>query len=290
MRHQGALKNYPRQAHPRLALWLAPFALALLVLAGAGVAAAQDREAAAPPPANDSEAAGTEPTKPPLAADAGDAAQPKTVVVSQPARLLYDVTAQVRGGNYHANAELRFEHDTKKYEAHFEIRALSLVLRSQTSSGRLGPEGLIPVRFVDTTRSERVATFDWDHHRIRFSGDLADQPLEPLAQDRLSVILQLSAMFAGDAATFTPDGNFAIQTVGTTHADTWNFTVKGEETVRFAGAQVRALKLERIAREKGDQSVEIWLAPLLGHLPVRLKIAQIGGDYLDLRLSAVEKP
>ena len=50
------------------------------------------------------------------------------------------------------------------------------------------------------------------------------------------------------------------------------------------------LKLERDARQDGDQRVEIWLAPLLGHLPVRLKIAQVGGDYLDLRLSAVEKP
>lgn len=218
------------------------------------------------------------------------ATQPRPVVVPESARLLYDVTARLHGGDFHANAELRWQQDGEKYDAQLEIRALSLLLRSQSSSGTIGSEGLNPERFVDRTRSERVVLFDPEQQRITFSGNLPDVPLEPLAQDRLSVTLQLSSMLAGNPAAFPPGATLALQTAGPSSAEVWRFTVKGEATLPFSGAQLRTIKLERDPRQQGDQRVEVWFAPLLNYLPVRLKITQPGGDYVEQRLRAVEKP
>lgn len=259
-----------------------PFAAWLLALCLSGLAGGPASAASAP----------KEPVAPSSSEPAIEepAAQPRTVALPAPARLLYDVTARLRGGDFHADAELRWQHDGEKYDAQLEIRALSLLLRSQASSGGIGPAGLMPERFVDRTRSERVVLFDRERQRIAFSGDLPDVPLSPLAQDRLSVTLQLASMLAGDPAAFPRGAQLVLQVAGPAHAEPWRFTVKGDATLPFSGAQLRTLKIEREAGQDGDQRVEVWFAPLLNYLPVRLKITEPGGDFVDQRLRAVEKP
>ena len=51
-----------------------------------------------------------------------------------------------------------------------------------------------------------------------------------------------------------------------------------------------ALKLTRKPRREYDQKVEIWYAPALGYLPVRNRITQQNGDFIDQQLVEVVKP
>ena len=53
---------------------------------------------------------------------------------------------------------------------------------------------------------------------------------------------------------------------------------------------IDTLKLTRKPRKPFDQQVELWLAPGMGYLPVRLKITNANGDYIDQQLRGVEKP
>ena len=48
--------------------------------------------------------------------------------------------------------------------------------------------------------------------------------------------------------------------------------------------------LRREPRRRYDQAIELWFAPALGYLPVRIRITQPNGDVLDQRLAAVEPP
>jgi len=50
---------------------------------------------------------------------------------------------------------------------------------------------------------------------------------------------------------------------------------------------VHTLKLARQPRREFDQKIELWYAPALGYLPVRTRITQNNGDYIDQRLSTV---
>jgi hypothetical protein len=56
-----------------------------------------------------------------------------------------------------------------------------------------------------------------------------------------------------------------------------------------AGA-LPTLKLQRLPRRDYDQKAELWLAPSMGYLPVRIKITQANGDFADLRLRASGPP
>ena len=43
-------------------------------------------------------------------------------------------------------------------------------------------------------------------------------------------------------------------------------------------------KLTKEPTVEFDQRIEVWLAPSLGHLPVRMRITQANGDVADQRL------
>ena len=47
---------------------------------------------------------------------------------------------------------------------------------------------------------------------------------------------------------------------------------------------VVARRLTRNARQPFDDTVELWLAPVLGHLPVRIRLTQPNGDFADMQL------
>jgi hypothetical protein len=76
----------------------------------------------------------------------------------------------------------------------------------------------------------------------------------------------------------------------TTGADRWTFTVEATETLNLPAGTLPALKLQRLPRRDYDQKAELWLAPDMGYLPVRIKITQANGDFADLRLRSSGPP
>ena len=206
------------------------------------------------------------------------------------ALLKYQVQGQAKGFNYWASAELNWQQDGKAYEARLEVSAFLLGSRVQSSKGALGPEGIMPTRFSDKTRSELAAHFQRDKGIISFSANSPDAPLLKGAQDRLSVVLQLSSLLAADPARFPTGTMLSFQTVSQREAEVWQFLVEKEELLQLPFGEMGAIKLNRQPRREFDQHIEIWFAPTLGYLPVRLRITNANGDFVDQLLSKAEKP
>ncbi len=225
---------------------------------------------------------------PPAAKAAGH--PPPPVAVAGPVRLRYGVKGQARGLHYSASAELLWQPAGSQYEARLEVSAFLLGSRVQTSSGQLTPEGLAPTRFSDKSRNEQAAHFERAKGRISFSGNTPDAPLLPGAQDRLSVVLQLSALLAGDPARYPPGTQIAIQTAGPRDAEVWTFTVEGEERLELPGGVQVGTRLVRPPRHEFDQKVELWFSQSNNFLPIRIKLTQVRGDYVDQLWQGSEIP
>ena len=206
------------------------------------------------------------------------------------AKLKYQVNGQAKGLNYWASAELNWQQDGKDYEARLEVSAFLLGSRVQVSKGTLGAEGIMPTRFSDKTRSELAAHFQRDKGIISFSANSPDAPLLKGAQDRLSVVLQLSSLLAADPTRFPLGTMLSFQTVSQREAEVWQFSVEKEETLQLPYGTVVAVKLNRSPRREFDQRIEVWLAPEFGYLPVRLRVTNANGDWIDQTLKGVEKP
>jgi hypothetical protein len=203
------------------------------------------------------------------------------------AQLSYSVEGQSKGLNYSASGSLDWRNDGNAYTARMEIRVFLLGSRAQTSQGRLVATGLEPERFADKSRSERAAHFDRPQGRIRFSNNAPDAELLSGAQDRLSVFLQLAGLLNARPEAY-PAGHFvALPVAGVSGSEIWRFQVQGLTSVDLPAGSLIARHLVREPREPRDTRVEIWLAPSLGHLPVRIRLAQENGDVVDQRLSSL---
>jgi hypothetical protein len=205
-------------------------------------------------------------------------------------RLKYSMTGRSKNMDYHATAQLDWRQDGSAYETSMVVSAFGLGSRSMASSGRLTGEGLAPTRFLDKSRSERAAHFQPDKGKISFSANSPDVPWQTGAQDRVSVFVQLASLLAGDPAKYPVGSSVALYTAGPTSADTWNFVVEAEEKLNLPAGEFNAVKLTRKPQRDYDQTVEVWLAPSVGWLPVRTRITQQNGDFVDQQLRVAETP
>ena len=203
------------------------------------------------------------------------------------ARLDYAVTGKAKGIEYSAKGQLDWSASPSAYTARMEIRVFLLGSRVQTSQGTLVASGLQPERFADKSRSERAAHFDRAQGRVRFSNNAPDAELLPGAQDRLSVFFQLAGLLNARPEAYALGQSVAVPVAGTGGSEVWRFEVQGLESLKLPAGELIARHLVREPRQAYDSRVDIWLAPSLGHLPVRIRITQDNGDVVDQRLSAL---
>lgn len=201
------------------------------------------------------------------------------------------MTGNSKGLTYHANAELLWQQDGARYTARMEVSAFLIGSRVQTSEGAIGPAGLEPERFGDKARRGEQAThFDRVNQRIVFSSNAPEVPLPPGAQDRLGVFLQLASQLAGDPSRYPPGTAIPVPTAGPRDLGDWTFVVHGPETLDLPIGTQATVKLDRAPRKEFDTRVEVWFAPALGYLPVRMRITQQSGDFIDQVLKSAERP
>ncbi|MBT9463393.1 DUF3108 domain-containing protein [Hydrogenophaga sp.] len=200
-------------------------------------------------------------------------------------RLDYAVTGRVKGIAYNAEGKLDWTLADGRYSARMEMRVFLLGSRVQTSTGRVGPQGLIPERFADKSRSEKAAHFESEQNRIRFSNNAPEAVLRPGAQDRLSLFLQIAGLLQARPQAYASGQTIEMQVAGTGEADIWRFKVGDETTLALPAGEMRVRQLVRLPRKEFDSTVEMWLAPDLQHLPVRLRVTQSNGDVADQQLS-----
>lgn len=242
-----------------------------------------------PEPAASQAQAATEPPAPPAA----ETPQPATLALAIPGsvRLKYTLTGEAKQQTYHARGELLWLQDGKTYDAQLEYSAFLIGSRTRTSSGQITGRGLEPTRFSDKWRKRDLAAhFERDKDRVSFSANTPAAPLLPDAQDQLSVLVQVASMVAGDPGRYAPGSTITLPVIGPRDADTWIFTLHGEERLYLPLGETLTVKLTRNPRREFDQKVEAWLAPSLAYMPVRLRITQPNGDFVDQQLLSVDSP
>jgi hypothetical protein len=197
------------------------------------------------------------------------------------------LATQTSGGQPRSGTgTLEWTTDGHQYQLRLESSLFFLPLLVQTSVGSLGAEGLQPERFSDKrlNRSEKAAHFRRDTGRITFSGNPNSPTLQRGAQDRLSLLMQLAAIAAGSPTQLAQLGSLPVQVVSADDADTWLFVVEGEDSLYLPAGHTTALRLARNPRKEFDAKLQVWLAPELGYVPVRIVQTESNGNSFELQL------
>lgn len=207
------------------------------------------------------------------------------IALPDSATLEFNASGQVKGFNYSAGAEMQWQHDGQYYQARQSISLFLMGERAQTSEGLITPKGLQPLSFTDKGRKTQSAHFDVHSGKARFSGGTAEAAIADGVQDRLSVFLQLSALMAAGHERY-PQGTLIDLTTSSARAATrWRFKVGATEALQLPLGSVMALRLDKLpGKNNSDQQGTVWLAPAMQYLPVRIRLTQGQGDFVDLQL------
>ena len=209
----------------------------------------------------------------------------------------YTLTGQERGLTYYASGSLKWQTQAtpdapsatpapKAYEAELRVRAFLVGSRVWRSTGILTENGLSPVRYSDSGRGERAAHFDTTQNKISFSGNTPGVALQPGAQDQVSLFIQMAATVA--AKNFKLGSELNVQTATARDAVNWVLTFKSEELIEVDGKQLATQRWVCLPRGKFDSQIEMWLSQSHGGLPVRIKITQVTGNFIDMEMRDAE--
>lgn len=217
-------------------------------------------------------------------------ALPAVALASLPpsALLSYRLNGQEKGIQYQASGELRWQHNASAYAMSLSVKAFLLGSRHWRSVGQINATGLAPTRFSDSWRSERAAHFDRPNQRIVFSNNAPTTPLQPGAQDQVSLYPQLAAAMAQSGKRMQPGTRLQIQTVTVRDALPWLLTLEKLETLQMDGKSVQAVKWVCQPRNRFDAQVEFWVSAAHDWLPARIRITQVSGSFIDLQLTGLE--
>jgi Protein of unknown function (DUF3108) len=232
-----------------------------------------------------------EPAQPTSAASSSEAGLPPPAFTAQNSgRHTYKVIFTKNGNSNQGKADVQWQQDGEKYALSMSASMLFIEVFAWKSIGLLSPTGLLPERFSDKRyrKSEVAAHFDRAQGKITFSANTPEAPLLAGAQDRISVIWQIAGMLSADPKRYPPGNTFSLQTVSSTNAEPWLFTVNEPETLNLEKGSQIAWRLTRNPRREFDQKIELWFVPAMNYLPARFRFTETNGDYVDVVWQSVE--
>jgi Protein of unknown function (DUF3108) len=176
---------------------------------------------------------------------------------------------------------------TNNYTLSMKVSAGFFTVVEQTSRGQITERGLVPVRHTDKRfrRSEQAVHFDPVQKRVIFSNNRPEATWSDGLQDRLSMLVQLAAYWSGQAVTRSGGiqvGNsieLMVSSIDELQPWLWEVQANIEDKTVSGMLPWRAewIKVQRRPRRDFDAQLEIWLAPELNYLPVRIRQTDSSG-------------
>lgn len=207
-------------------------------------------------------------------------------------RLRYRLTGQYRG-DIEGRAQVEWLREGHRYAVHLDIRVglpfAPLMSRRMSSEGLLTPRGLAPERYDESTR---VAVRDPRQYAVRLGpafvqmADGRSLPAPVGVQDTASQFIQLAYRFSTEPGLLQPGRTVELPLALPRRLDIWTYDVVGPELLHTPFGTIEAVHLRPrpVARAGEVLRAEIWFAPRLRHLPVRIRIEQGPEVFVDLMI------
>ena len=197
-------------------------------------------------------------------------------------------------GDLNGRAEVEWIRVDERYQVNVDLRAgpefAPLFSRKMTSEGRIAESGLVPEHYDEDTqvmfRERRRVSVAFTPEYVTLANG---QQRERLAgvQDTASQFIQFTWMFGTDPERLRVGNSFEFPLALPRSMNRWTYDVAEEETLNtsFATLSTFHLKPRRAVRRPGEWLVEMWFAPELRFLPVRIHIEQDAGAFVDLLIA-----
>lgn len=206
-------------------------------------------------------------------------------------RLSYSLHGWYNGDVY-GQAQVEWLREGRRYQVHLDVSVgpslAPLVTRRMSSEGRIGTQGLVPQRYQQVTKQiigrTRSAQITFEDAEIALERGRR-VPQQAGVQDTASQFIQMIFLFTTRAELRETGRAIEFPLALPHRVDRWTYDVGARETVETPVGAMETFHVKpRRAAAPGDLTVEIWYAPRLQWLPVRIFIRQDENTWVDLKL------
>ena len=117
-------------------------------------------------------------------------------------------------------------------------------------------------------------------------------PRPPGVQDTASQFVELSHRFASGKDVLEVGRNVSFWMARPGAVDLWTYDIVGKEMLQSADLgsfEAFHLKPRPIANPRGNITAEMWFAPSLQYLPVRIRVSMGSEAHVDLLVDKIEQ-
>ena len=206
-------------------------------------------------------------------------------------RLSYRLTGDVRGA-VEGRARVEWLRSGARYQVFLEASVgpsfAPLMTRRESSEGEITPEGLRPQRYdlemKVVLRDARRSTIHMDADRVRLPGG-TELPRPAGLQDAVSQFVHLTWLFTTQPQRLVVGSSVQWPLALPRRVEDWAYDVVGADSLQTPAGVVEAVHVKpRREARAGDYSAEIWIAPSLQYLPVRIVVRQDASTFIDLQI------
>ncbi len=204
-------------------------------------------------------------------------------------RLTYTLNGYYRGPIEGGKAQVEWLRSGSRYQVRLEASVGPLFSRQAASDGELGERGLSPRRFdgeqKQLMRSPRRWSQQFGPERITMP-DGREIDSVPGVQDEASQFVQLTWLFTTQPTLLQVGKTVELPLVLNRRFYRWTYEVDQQETLYLPFGPVATYHVKaRRQAERGDLTPEMWFAPSLQYLPVRILLRQDESTFIDLTLN-----
>lgn len=204
-------------------------------------------------------------------------------------RLNYRLTGYYRG-ELSGNAAVAWQRDGARYQAQVDMTVGLIVRTTLTSQGEITPEGLVPRQYEEQLGTRRRAVRLADDTITLANGKQLPRPAG--VQDTASQFVALTQRFATGQTKLVAGESVKFWMARPGGVDAWDYRVVGQEQLFLPSlGEVTAwhLKPEPLVTPRGSIVAEMWFAPSLQYLPVRIRISFNEENHVDLLVNTIEQ-
>jgi hypothetical protein len=262
------------------------------------VAAGPAEPASAPPaaePAQETTAQAPEPAASTPAASAPGTGTPTTVAGADPAgwppdtRLRYRLGGRFRSGQLYGDARVLWQRDAQRYQVRVEVDVTFMASLVMTSQGEVGGGTLLPQAYEEVRNGKPRGLRVGESEVMLANGNVVPRPQG--LQDTASQFVELSHRFATGREQLEVGRAVSFWMARPGAVDLWTYDVVEREMLRTPLGEIEAfhLKPRPIANPRGNITAEMWFAPSLQHLPVRIRVSMGEEAQIDLLVEAIDQ-
>ena len=226
------------------------------------------------------------------ASEASEMASAPVFEWPQATRVTFKAEGHWRGPIY-GSAMVEWIRQDERYQVHVNAIAgpsfAPIASQRWTSEGLITPKGLSPRRFESINK---LVIKSSKPRQLRFEGDeveLADGKREtqlPHVQDPASHYIQMAYELMLAPGRLRVGGTIDMPLAWNKRQEVIVYDIEAQETLQTPLGKVDTFRLKprRPADQKEEILAEIWIAPSLQYLPIRMFLRKGEKDYMDMQM------